>query len=573
MSLTRSRARTRGAIAIAVVATTAAVVGTARATTYTDATGDNWGPAYVDLASVNVTNDASNITFQLTLNPAANLDDPNQQFADYEIGFNTAAGGSTALTTPYSNQIGISTGMNYWIGAFSSTPGAQMYHWNGSSWDLVAGFGTSGPFLTVARAANVLTVSAPMASFGFSTGNQFNFDVWSTFGNPGGQGAYDALDNPTQTSQPFSPVVAYDAATATGSTYSTTTYTIVAPPPPAWITDADGDWNVGTNWSGGVVPNAIGAEADLFGAITAPRMISTATPITLGTLRFNNTNAYAVGGTGSLTLQVASGSGLIDVQAGSHTISLPLTIASNSTINVATGSTLTLSGAVIVNTGESLGQSGSGTVSYQSSVDVQTGGSISFGNGFHSTGLTLEGTATATAIAHGSGAAVNVLQFDTLSVAGGAKFNLTNNELITTSTLTAIRTMLAAGQLYTSTAGGGLGYGTAGAGQVKVQFTLLGDTNLDGKVDVTDLGNLASSYGAGSGAVWVQGDTNYDGKVDVTDLGNLASNYGGQLSSGPVASSLAIVAGDSSSATVPEPTALGALCIASALLLARRRRR
>src|SRR5947209_2136120 len=118
----------------------------ALATTYTDATGENWGPSYVDLASVAVTNDASTITFQMNVNPAADLTDPNQQFADYEIGFSTAPGGSTALMTPYSNQIGISTGMNFWIGAFSSTPGAQLYHWNGSSWDLTGGFGTSGPF-------------------------------------------------------------------------------------------------------------------------------------------------------------------------------------------------------------------------------------------------------------------------------------------------------------------------------------------------------------------------------------------------------------------------------------------
>lgn len=57
-------------------------------------------------------------------------------------------------------------------------------------------------------------------------------------------------------------------------------------------------------------------------------------------------------------------------------------------------------------------------------------------------------------------------------------------------------------------------------------FVLIGDTNHDRTVDVTDLGNMASNYGASTGATWTSGDTNYDGQVDVSDLGNLASNYG-----------------------------------------------
>jgi hypothetical protein len=53
-----------------------------------------------------------------------------------------------------------------------------------------------------------------------------------------------------------------------------------------------------------------------------------------------------------------------------------------------------------------------------------------------------------------------------------------------------------------------------------------GDANVDGRVDVGDLGILAANYGKTSGATWSQGDFNGDGKVDVGDLGILAANYG-----------------------------------------------
>jgi hypothetical protein len=58
-----------------------------------------------------------------------------------------------------------------------------------------------------------------------------------------------------------------------------------------------------------------------------------------------------------------------------------------------------------------------------------------------------------------------------------------------------------------------------------------GDANLDGAVDVGDLGILAANYG-GTGKTWAQGDFNDDGAVDVGDLGILAANYGTGSASG-----------------------------------------
>jgi len=53
-----------------------------------------------------------------------------------------------------------------------------------------------------------------------------------------------------------------------------------------------------------------------------------------------------------------------------------------------------------------------------------------------------------------------------------------------------------------------------------------GDADFDNKVDVVDLGILATNYGMTSWATWSKGDFNGDSKVDVVDLGILATNYG-----------------------------------------------
>jgi hypothetical protein len=104
-----------------------------------------------------------------------------------------------------------------------------------------------------------------------------------------------------------------------------------------------------------------------------------------------------------------------------------------------------------------------------------------------------------------------------------------------------------------------------------------GDTNMDGKVDVTDLGNLATNYGLTSGAIWSYGDFNGDHAVNVTDLGDLATNYGYGTSTAPgAATSTAEVAatdfGELSRA-VPEPTAgLIALPVVAWVISSRRSR-
>lgn len=84
-----------------------------------------------------------------------------------------------------------------------------------------------------------------------------------------------------------------------------------------------------------------------------------------------------------------------------------------------------------------------------------------------------------------------------------------------------------------------------------------GDANEDGYVDVSDLGILATHYGAGSGLDWSDGDFNGDGFVDVSDLGTLATWYGTTPSA----------------QAIPEPSAwtgLLSMCLAGLLTLSQR---
>jgi hypothetical protein len=86
---------------------------------------------------------------------------------------------------------------------------------------------------------------------------------------------------------------------------------------------------------------------------------------------------------------------------------------------------------------------------------------------------------------------------------------------------------------------------------VVIQYTYAGDANLDGRVDVADLGVLASHWQ--TAGVWTDGDFDYSGGVNVSDLGVLASNWQ-TGASGALGDALASVG--LPSVAVPEPGSL-----------------
>jgi autotransporter-associated beta strand protein len=100
------------------------------------------------------------------------------------------------------------------------------------------------------------------------------------------------------------------------------------------------------------------------------------------------------------------------------------------------------------------------------------------------------------------------------------------------------------------------------ATDVLVSYTYLGDTNIDGVVDATDIARILQGM-AGQGTGWNFGDVNYDGLINTLDLGRAVAALRGQ--GAPLGQSLS-----GGGSAIPEPAGLAALVL-PAFALTRRR--
>jgi hypothetical protein len=304
---------------------------------------------------------------------------------------------------------------------------------------------------------------------------------------------------------------------------------------PTWTIDADGTWYNASNWSGGV-PMFAGNVANFGNAITAPRTITMNNPQTLGTINFSNSVAYTIAGTNTITLQTSTGQSAINVTSGNHTISAPLTLASDTTISVAANSSVSLTGNLAA-TGRTITKTGQGAAIVQ---NIKA-------NALNITGGVVRATSGTSSLG-------------SLSIASGSALDLTNNALTIAysslgSLLTDTRNQLLDGRLTTSSSAGGhaLGYADNGS-NILIQYACAGDANLDGKVNALDFNALSTGYGSGS--FWTEGDFNYDGVIDTRDFAVLAANFNHALPAGLTA-------------VVPEP-AMGFLLLATTVIALRR---
>ncbi|NOX57552.1 MAG: PEP-CTERM sorting domain-containing protein [Planctomycetes bacterium] len=155
----------------------------ASATVYTDVTGETLSNDIMDIASVEVTNTATDVSFAITLVGDIAATD----WGKYLVAIDTVAGGDTA-SNAWGRNFSMTSGMDYFIGSWADAGGgAELYNWDGAAW---AGPALSSPAL----AQFTTTITIPLASIGLTAGDSFDFDVLTTGGGLT-DGVMDSLGN------------------------------------------------------------------------------------------------------------------------------------------------------------------------------------------------------------------------------------------------------------------------------------------------------------------------------------------------------------------------------------------
>jgi hypothetical protein len=201
----------------------------AQARVYSDASSDLFdnGLANLDITSVEVTNDASNITFTVTTRGYAD-------WTKYLIGIRTAAASSSSTTgNAWSRPASYAEGINFQIAAWvdGATPTAQYIAYSSGAWNWVAA--TTATMDLTQTAANKVSWTVSLASLGLALGDTVKFDV-GTSGDDG-NGFIDALSTSNLTT------TGWRTASTGGALLS---YTTIDP-------NADGDLdndNLQDNW-------------------------------------------------------------------------------------------------------------------------------------------------------------------------------------------------------------------------------------------------------------------------------------------------------------------------------------
>jgi autotransporter-associated beta strand protein len=381
-----------------------------------------------------------------------------------------------------------------------------------------------------------------------------------------------------------------------------------------WNVDANGNWSISANWTGGV-PNGNGAQAVFGSIITAPRTVTIDGARTVGTLTFDNAQSYTLAGPGPLTINGDGDGAAFEVLQGSHTISAPLTIAAGNTVTKSGAGTLTISGTQSHGAGAVLVAS-AGVTNLNSdggqNLSVRANAQLNIGATQHLGGLQI-GAGGTTRIT--TGGVKNVVT-GALTIAGGATptgtLDVTSQGVVVDYPAAGpnpgpdIRAQIIAGRgapgligtwdgkgITSSTSAAApdstsVGYAVNGdmplgpvatfrgdtvdVSSVLIRHTRTGDATLDGVVNDDDVTIVGATYAPGvAQASWALGDFDYNGFVDDDDITLLGVFY--DPSAPPVLAPIAV--SGAGVAAVPEPSAIWLFIAgcAGALALTHRRNR
>jgi hypothetical protein len=152
---------------------------------FTDAVTDTVGGSghYMDISSVEVTNDAANLYFSLsTVDNATFVGD---EFARFMVGIDSVAGGNSAANA-WSNLITM-PGMDFFGGGFTDSGSGSAINFHSSAlggWpEWQSGDNTWVAYSEAVADPTGVTFSVPLSALGLAVGDTFNFDVytgWST---------------------------------------------------------------------------------------------------------------------------------------------------------------------------------------------------------------------------------------------------------------------------------------------------------------------------------------------------------------------------------------------------------
>jgi autotransporter-associated beta strand protein len=337
-----------------------------------------------------------------------------------------------------------------------------------------------------------------------------------------------------------------------------------------WDTNTSANWNSGTG-------NSVFHAAD--------------------NVTFNDNNGGAGNYAVTLNTTVLPGSVTVANSSGNYSISGTGSIAGTASLTKSGTGTLTLStpntftGGVNVSAGTLLISRTSATTSAlpKGALSI-TGGVVEL-----ATNVTLGSQSTSPA------APTSNVHLTSLSITGTGQFDINNNHIIIDYTpgndpIASIAAMIASGFTNGAWTGDGIistaaaanksygiGYADAAdagnpaglsSGEIEIMYTLLGDANLDGKVNGTDFAILASNFNQ-SVTGWDKGDFNYDNKANGIDFTELAANFnqGASQSADESALQAFAVANGLSTTSVPEPASTGLIALGVMSVLSRRRRK